>query len=145
MTAPSSLNAALASPVETLSALLTARNALGLLGVWLAYQLVRAAWNISPMHPLSRIPGPKLAAATYLPEFYYDVVKFGRYTNQIAKMHEVYGIPSLLAFVEDFRANAYMQVPLSVSVLMRYTATTRSSSTRSTLLVAGSATSPNTK
>ncbi|KAI1847118.1 hypothetical protein JX266_006993 [Neoarthrinium moseri] len=70
---------------------LTARNALILVGAWLAYQLLRAAWNVSPMHPLSRIPGPKLAAATYLPEFWYDTVKFGRYTQQIQKMHEKYG------------------------------------------------------
>ncbi|KAI0134042.1 cytochrome P450 [Xylariales sp. AK1849] len=76
---------------ESLVSLLTARNALALVAAWLAYQLLRAAWNISPLHPLSRIPGPKLAAATYLPEFWYDTIKFGRYTNQIRKMHEIYG------------------------------------------------------
>ncbi|KAI1467491.1 cytochrome P450 [Daldinia caldariorum] len=48
-------------------------------------------WNISPFHPLSHVPGPKLAAATYLPEFYHDVIKFGRYTHEIRKMHEIYG------------------------------------------------------
>ncbi|KAI2783538.1 cytochrome P450 [Daldinia loculata] len=58
---------------------------------WIAYQFVRALWNISPFHPLSRIPGPRLAAATYLPEFYHDVVKFGRYTHEIGRMHEIYG------------------------------------------------------
>ena len=40
---------------------------------------------------LSHIPGPKLAAATLWYEFYYDVVKKGRYTWEIAKMHEKYG------------------------------------------------------
>ncbi|KAI0847541.1 cytochrome P450 [Daldinia vernicosa] len=58
---------------------------------WILYQFVRAMWNISPFHPLSRIPGPRLAAATYLPEFYHDVVKFGRYTHEIRRMHEIYG------------------------------------------------------
>ncbi|KAH8671569.1 cytochrome P450 [Xylariales sp. PMI_506] len=95
MAMPDSLRSAaallLAAPRESFGALLTARNGLALLAVWLAYQLLRAAWNISPLHPLSRIPGPRLAAATYLPEFYYDTIKFGRYTNQIRKMHEIYG------------------------------------------------------
>ena len=40
---------------------------------------------------LSHIPGPKLAAASLWYEFYYDVVKRGQYTFEIAKMHEKYG------------------------------------------------------
>ncbi|KAI4243209.1 MAG: hypothetical protein L6R40_003577 [Gallowayella cf. fulva] len=40
---------------------------------------------------LSHIPGPKLAAATLWYEFYYDVVKKGRYTWEIWRMHEKYG------------------------------------------------------
>lgn len=62
-----------------------------LIGGFLVYQLILAAWNLSPFHPLSQIPGPRLAAATYLPEFYYDTIKYGRYTQQILKMHEKYG------------------------------------------------------
>lgn len=69
----------------------TAKTALVLAGVWLVYKLLEAAYNVSPLHPLSHVPGPKLAAATYLPEFYHDVVLFGRYTNQIRRMHEQYG------------------------------------------------------
>jgi hypothetical protein len=70
---------------------LIAGNVLLVTGVWLIYQLFKALYNISPLHPLSHIPGPKLASATYLPEFYYDVVKFGCYTKEIRKMHEIYG------------------------------------------------------
>lgn len=40
---------------------------------------------------LSKFPGPKLAAATLWYEFYYDVVKKGRYTWEIGRMHEQYG------------------------------------------------------
>ncbi|KAL8901565.1 MAG: hypothetical protein Q9207_005144 [Kuettlingeria erythrocarpa] len=40
---------------------------------------------------LSHIPGPKLAAATLWYEFYYDVIKKGRYTWEIGKMHKKYG------------------------------------------------------
>lgn len=41
--------------------------------------------------PLSKIPGPKLAAASLWYEFYYDVVKKGQYTWKIWEMHEKYG------------------------------------------------------
>ena len=64
---------------------------LGLIGVWLVYKLLQALYNVSAFHPLSHIPGPKLAAATFLPEFYYDVIKFGCYTRAIRQMHEKYG------------------------------------------------------
>ncbi|KAK8080848.1 hypothetical protein PG997_008666 [Apiospora hydei] len=62
-----------------------------LVSAWLLYQLAQAAWNLSPFHPLSSIPGPRLAGATYLPEFYYDAVKFGTYTKRIQRLHEAYG------------------------------------------------------
>lgn len=80
------------SPLAATS-ILSARNVLIFVGIWLAYHVVRALYNVSPLHPLNGIPGPKLAAATYLPEFYYDVVKYGCYTKEIAKMHEIYGMP----------------------------------------------------
>ena len=41
--------------------------------------------------PLSKIPGPKIAAVSLWYEFYYDVVKRGRYTWKIKEMHEKYG------------------------------------------------------
>ncbi|KAB8230910.1 cytochrome P450 [Aspergillus alliaceus] len=41
--------------------------------------------------PLAHIPGPKLAACTRLYEFYYDVVRHGRYTFKIAELHDKYG------------------------------------------------------
>lgn len=67
---------------------------LGLGVAWLVYELLKAVYNISPLHPLSKIPGPKLAGATYMPEFYHDVVLGGRYSHAIRKMHEEYGIPA---------------------------------------------------
>ena len=41
--------------------------------------------------PLSKFPGPKLAAVTYLFEGYYDVVKRGKYTFKIRDLHAEYG------------------------------------------------------
>lgn len=73
------------------SNIVTLQTVVWLGAIWLAYQLVKALYNASPFHPLSHIPGPKLAAATYLPEFYYDVIKFGRYTREIRELHEKYG------------------------------------------------------
>lgn len=70
---------------------LSVRNVAVLVALWLVYELLKALYNISPLHPLSGVPGPKFAAASYLPEFYYDVVKYGCYTKEIWKMHEQYG------------------------------------------------------
>lgn len=42
-------------------------------------------------HPLSKVPGPRLAAATGWFEFYYDVIRGGAYLSQILESHEKYG------------------------------------------------------
>ncbi|KAI1099223.1 cytochrome P450 [Jackrogersella minutella] len=60
-------------------------------GTWVVYHILIMIYNLSPLHPLSHIPGPILARASYLPEFYYDLVRYGRYTWEIQKMHEEYG------------------------------------------------------
>jgi hypothetical protein len=73
------------------SNIITIQTVVLLTVAWLAYQILKALYNVSPFHPLSHVPGPKLAAATYLPEFYYDVIKFGRYTREIKEMHKNYG------------------------------------------------------
>ncbi|GAW11396.1 hypothetical protein ANO14919_007400 [Xylariales sp. No.14919] len=41
-------------------------------------------------HPLAGFPGPKIAAASGLYEFYYDVVKKGQYLYKIEEMHRQY-------------------------------------------------------
>ena len=41
---------------------------------------------------LSHIPGPKIAAATLWYEYYWDVIKQGRYTWRIEEMHQKYGL-----------------------------------------------------
>ncbi|OCK77493.1 putative cytochrome P450 [Lepidopterella palustris CBS 459.81] len=43
------------------------------------------------LSPVAKFPGPKLAAATFWYEFYFDVVKRGSYFREIAKMHQKYG------------------------------------------------------
>lgn len=43
------------------------------------------------LSPLAKFPGPKLAALTLWYEFYYDVIKGGKYTWEIGRMHWKYG------------------------------------------------------
>jgi hypothetical protein len=66
-------------------------NAVCLVALWVAYQLLKVVYNISPFHPLYRFPGPKIAAATYLYEAYYDCWRLGLYGPKIARMHTKYG------------------------------------------------------
>jgi hypothetical protein len=68
-------------------------SALTLVGVWFGYRLLLALYNISPLHPLARFPGPKVAAASYLYEAWYDWILVGRYGHKIREMHERYGAP----------------------------------------------------
>jgi hypothetical protein len=47
--------------------------------------------------PIAGFPGPKLAAASFWYEFYYDFWKSGKYIYEIKKMHEKYGKSSVLS------------------------------------------------
>ncbi|KAF1945984.1 benzoate 4-monooxygenase cytochrome P450 [Clathrospora elynae] len=57
--------------------------------VLVAYWLLRVVYNIF-FHPLSSFPGPRWAVASYLSEFYYDVVKGGLQLKKVVEMHERY-------------------------------------------------------
>lgn len=48
------------------------------------------------LNPLARIPGPKFAAASGWYEFYYDCVLPGKFFLEIERMHQLYGLHSLL-------------------------------------------------
>lgn len=43
------------------------------------------------LSPISAFPGPKLAAATFWYEFYYDIILGGKYIWKIKALHEQYG------------------------------------------------------
>lgn len=43
------------------------------------------------LHPLSRFPGPRKAAATGLYRTYYDVWENGGMIEQVTKLHKIYG------------------------------------------------------
>jgi hypothetical protein len=54
------------------------------------YLIIRSIYRLY-LHPLSKFPGPKLAAVSHLYEFYYDVAKGGKFIWEIQRMHEQYG------------------------------------------------------
>nr|XP_036582011.1 trichodiene oxygenase [Colletotrichum truncatum]KAF6790568.1 trichodiene oxygenase [Colletotrichum truncatum] len=58
---------------------------------WLIYQALGFIYNVSPFHPLYKFPGPKVAAGSYAYEFWFDMVKTGRYTREIKRLHGIYG------------------------------------------------------
>jgi hypothetical protein len=43
------------------------------------------------LHPLAKFPSPKLAAVTRYYEGYFDLIRNGQYTFNIAEMHKKYG------------------------------------------------------
>lgn len=52
--------------------------------------------------PLAKFPGPRLAALTHWVEFYYDLVKGGRFQHQIGEWHQQYGKSLPFSFSSDF-------------------------------------------
>ncbi|KAL4789404.1 cytochrome P450 [Aspergillus venezuelensis] len=69
---------------------------MGVYHLWLAllglaiFLLARSIYRLY-FHPLSHIPGPKLAAISHLYEIYYDIWRGGRYLFKIEQMHQQYG------------------------------------------------------
>ena len=49
-------------------------------------------------HPLSKFPGPKLAATTSLYEFYWNCIKDGQAAHRRKEWHEKYGEPDLTLY-----------------------------------------------
>jgi len=75
---------------ETVSWLLLQHPFLTIIGSYLLYHVFLAIYHVY-LSPLSQFPGPRIAAATLLYEFYYDFIAKGQYTFRIAQLHEEYG------------------------------------------------------
>ena len=58
--------------------------------VIVCYTLYGAIYRLY-LSPIASFPGPKLAALTLWYEFYYDLIKHGRYTWKIGELHKQYG------------------------------------------------------
>lgn len=61
-----------------------------LLGALYSFYVV--IWRLY-FSPIAHFPGPKLAAATFLYEIYYELWKGGKYVFKKAELHEKYGKP----------------------------------------------------
>ncbi|KAJ5198876.1 hypothetical protein N7491_000557 [Penicillium cf. griseofulvum] len=60
------------------------------IGGLVIYLAVKSIYRLY-FHPLSKIPGPKLAAITSGYEFYFNVIKGGMFIWELERLHEIYG------------------------------------------------------
>lgn len=104
------------------------------IGLAVVFLALRAIYRLY-FHPLAKIPGPKLAAISSLPEFYYDVIRDGRYLWQVEKMHKKYGMSTFPAFSRYFPLMQKQALSCG-SIPTRFTSTTLHSMARSALPVA---------
>ena len=49
-------------------------------------------------HPLAKVPGPFLATVSHLYQFYHNSIRKGQLYLEIEKLHERYGMNTLLLF-----------------------------------------------
>ncbi|KAI1912869.1 hypothetical protein LOZ61_003073 [Ophidiomyces ophidiicola] len=54
------------------------------------YAIAIGTWRLY-FHPLSKFPGPRLAALTLWYECYFDVFQGGQYFKEIERLHSIYG------------------------------------------------------
>jgi hypothetical protein len=79
--------------MQSLGVFLTARwmsLSLGVLAFGIVYIITLFLYRLI-FSPIARFPGPKVAAATAAYEFYYDVLKPGKYYLKINELHDIYG------------------------------------------------------
>ena len=83
---------------------------IGLVGFFAIYACVTMLYRLC-FSPLAGFPGPKIAAATGWYEFYFDVIKRGKYFYEIEKMHRQYGIMETL-----YLGNIVLQMAKDIQV-----------------------------
>lgn len=54
------------------------------------YRLSKVIYNLY-FHSLAKFPGPKLAAASHLYEFYWSVIRDGEFIWVLERLHKKYG------------------------------------------------------
>ena len=69
----------------------TIRLIIGLAALFVGRQILLAIYRLF-FHPLSGIPGPKLAAISWNYERYFDVYQGAQFWRQIGELHKQYGM-----------------------------------------------------
>ena len=92
--------------IETMPPGASGYLAIGSAAIFLSYALITIVHRLY-FSPLANFPGPKIAAVTGWYEFYFDIVKRGKYIYKIEKMHHRYGndrntIRASLSDLSDF-------------------------------------------
>lgn len=64
--------------------------ALGAIAAAAIYLTTKVIYRLY-LHPLSRFPGPRLAAVTYLYGAYYDVIEDAQFVFKLGALHDIYG------------------------------------------------------
>lgn len=72
---------------ESITASTVALGAIAAAAIYLTAKVIYRLY----LHPLSRFPGPRLAAATYLYGAYYDVVEEAQFVFKLGTLHDTYG------------------------------------------------------
>lgn len=92
--------------------------------------LYKIIYNIY-LHPLSHIPGSKIATCSFLYEFYHNVLRGGMYMWEIEKMHQKYG--TVRHLLSKQQSDRQIQAQSYASFREKSTSKTRATTTKSTL------------
>ena len=102
--------------IETMSPGKFGYFATGSAASFLIYALITVIHRLY-FSSLAGFPGPKIAAATGWYEFYFDIIKRGKYIYEIEKMHHKYGnqrntIRATLSNLSNFLRADYPNQPV---------------------------------
>ena len=78
--------------ITTLSKLSSLELFFAVIVAHLVFKFFRVVYRICPLHPLAKVPGPTLAAATWWYRTYYEVwPHYGGMVDILEKLHVQYG------------------------------------------------------
>lgn len=78
--------------IAAILAFATSHPLLAAIGLYAAIKFLICLYRISPLHPLAKIPGPTMAAATRWYRTWYEIWPHaGEMTREIEKLHAKHG------------------------------------------------------